>query len=254
MKKRLLLIIGTTLLCIFAIIVINFIPTCKLKTNNMTKIEGNWINVYYENEKEAAEDVFNLADKETGQIANKLGFSKKENVNIYIYDQQNTMQKKKYGLIGPMLGLDWYIGDNIGTDVILTSPANPGPAHDYHSIKNAVVHEIIHAYISVKNPNIQLWLTEGMALYLSNGEPFYKDILNSMEIPTYSDTKTRNPIRFSNCGGYTFAHTYIEYLDVTYGWDKVCELIVSEDYEGIFNKKQEDIYYEWVEYIYNYYQ
>ena len=31
---------------------------------------------------------------------------------------------KKYGFIGPLLGLDWYIGDNRGADVILTSPAN----------------------------------------------------------------------------------------------------------------------------------
>lgn len=52
-----------------------------------------------------------------------------------IYDHQSTMQKKKYGYIGPLLGLDWYIGDNIGTDVILTSPANPGKVHDYDNNK-----------------------------------------------------------------------------------------------------------------------
>lgn len=44
---------------------------------------------------------------------------------------------------------------------------------------------IIHAYISVINPKIQLWLTEGMALYLSNGDEFHKDYMNHFGIPSY---------------------------------------------------------------------
>lgn len=164
------------------------------------------------------------------------------------------MQMKKYGFIGPLLGLDWYIGDNIGTNVILTSPANHGPVHDYNYIKYAVLHEIVHAYISVENPQIELWLTEGVALYLTNGEPFYKEYLDSMSIPTYADTKTKNPIKFANCGGYKFAHTYIEYLEDTYGWDKVCELLISGNYEDTFYKTKEVVYTDWVAYIKDYYQ
>lgn len=253
MKKVFSFIIGLVVLCGLAVL-INFIPVGNFISPQMSRIEGKWINVYYESEKTAANDVFNLADEETAKIAKKLGFSEKQDVNVYIYDNQDTMQRKKYGLIGPMLKLDWYIGDNIGTDVILTSPANPGPAHDYDSVKYSVMHEIVHAYVSVKNPDIQLWLTEGTALYLTNGDPFYKNILEYRDIPTYSDTNTKNPIKFSDCGGYTFAHTYIEYLDKTYGWDKVCKLLETEDYEMVFNKTQEEIYNEWVDYISNYYQ
>ena len=65
---------------------------------------------------------------------------------------------------------------------------------------------------------------------------------------------TENPITFLNCGGYTFAHTYIEYLTNTYGWDKVAELLDSENYERIFGKSEKEIYDEWVDYISNYYQ
>lgn len=206
--KRVFIILLSVIAFCGLLFLINFIPTWNLETSNMTRIEGDWCNVYYETEKDAALDVFQLADKSTEQYARALGFTEKQDVNIYIYD----------------------------------------------NIKYAVLHEIVHAYISVENPDIHLWLTEGTALYLTNGEPFYKEYLNSMSIPTYSDTKTRNPIVFANCNGYTFAHTYIEYLDKTYGWDKVCELLVSEDYEDIFNKSQKDIYDEWVAYINNYYQ
>ncbi|MDE5803847.1 MAG: hypothetical protein K2I22_13145 [Lachnospiraceae bacterium] len=252
--KKCVFIISTGIIFLLAGIMINFIPTWNLKTADMNVLSGDWINVYYETEKDAAEDVFAYANTETASIAEKLGFSEKQNVNVYIYDYQNTMQTKKYGYIAPLLGLDWYIGDNIGTDVILTSPANPGEVHSYDNNKYAVLHEIVHAYVSVINEDVDLWLTEGMALYLSNGEPFYKEYLEYLTIPTYKDTNSNNPLTFSNSGGYTFAHTYIEYLDKTYGWNKVLKLIETENYEECFDKSKKEIYEEWVHYIENYYQ
>lgn len=244
------ILLGITIFLILALI-INFIPTFNLKTSEMEKLSGEWVNVYYESEDAAAKDVFQYADDATSSIAQKLGFTEKQDINVYIYDHQNTMQTKKYGLIAPMLNLDWYIGDNIGTNVILTSPANPGEVHDYDNNKYAVLHEIVHAYISVINKDIDLWLTEGVALYLSNGLPFYKEYIQN-GIPTYESTCSNNPLTFSDCGGYTFAHTYIEYLDTTYGWDSVLSLIETEDYERCFGKSQEEIYNEWVNYISNY--
>lgn len=235
-------------------IMINFIPAWNLKTKDMNVLSGDWINVYYETETDAAKDVFTYANAETAAIAQKLGFSEKQDVNVYIYDHQSTMQTKKYGYVAPLLGLDWYIGDNIGTDVILTSPANPGEAHDYDENKDAVLHEIVHAYVSVMNGDVDLWLTEGVALYVSNGEPFYKAYLESFTIPVYKDTTSNNPLTFSNCGGYTFAHTYIEYLDQTYGWRQVLQLVETENYEKCFHKSKKEIYEEWVHYIQNYYQ
>lgn len=234
------------------LMLVNFAPTFRLERKGMKKLEGDWINVYYETEEAAAEDVFSYADAQVEDIARRLGFTEKQDVNVYIYDQQSTMQTKKYGLIAPLLGLDWYIGDNIGTDVILTSPANPGKVHDYDNNKYAVLHEIVHAYVSVKNKDIDLWLTEGMALYLSNGEPFYWEYIDSCGIPTYEETCSSNPLTFEEAGGYTFAHTYIEYLEQTYGWDAVLRLIETEDYEKCFGRSRETIYNEWVNYIEHY--
>lgn len=237
-----------------AALIVNSIPAWNLKTGGMHEIDGKWIRVFYENEEDAANDVFQIADAKAKQLADKFDFHEKQNINIYIYDHQNVMQRKKYGLIGPLLGLDWYIGDNIGTNVLLTSPANPGKVHNYNDNKKAVLHEMVHAYVSILNPDVKLWLTEGAALYLSNGEPFYKEYLNNRNIPSYKEIQTKNPITFSNMGGYTFAHTYIEYIDVTYGWEAVLDIIKTNDYEKVFGKTQKDIYMEWVNYLNNYYQ
>lgn len=249
-KKGFLITLGV----IAAVLVINFAPTLSLKTGSMNELHGTWVSVYYENETSAAQDVFTYADEETAYIAEKLGFSDGEDVNVYVYDFQSTMQTKKYGYIAPLLGLDWYIGDNIGTDVILTSPANPGKVHDYENVKCAVLHEIVHAYVNVMNKDVDMWLTEGCALFLSNGEPFYKEYIQYTNIPTYRDTCSNNPLTFSKCGGYEYAHTYIEYLEKIYGWNSVIELIKTENYEECFGKSRKAIYDEWVGYITDYYQ
>lgn len=249
-KKKL----GILLIIVIVLVFLNFVPTFNLKISGMNKLTGNEIDLYYQKEEEAALDVLELADNEAANLSKQLGLNQKQDVSIYVYDQQTTMQQKKYGLIGPLLGLDWYIGDNKGTNVLLTSPANPGKSHDYDSVKFAVLHELVHAYVSIINPNVSLWLNEGLALYLSNGEPFYKDNLEWMAIPTYSQTRTQNPITFSNSGGYQFAHTYIEYLEINYGWDTVIELLKSGDYQGCFNQSEQEIYDEWVYFLKDYYQ
>lgn len=254
MKKKRFRCVFVFLSVLAIILIVNFIPTLSLKTSGMTKQEGEWIDVYYEAEAEAAKDVFEYAEWKTATIAERLGFSEKPDVNVYIYDSQRTMQTKKYGFIAPLLGLDWYIGDNIGTDVILTSPANPGEVHTYDNNKYAVLHEIVHAYVSVLNEDIDLWLTEGCALYLSNGELFYRAYIEQMGIPTYSETCSNSPLTFADCGGYTYAHTYIEYIEVKYGWDAVLKIIETENYEEVFGKSRKDMYDEWIAYIKEYYQ
>jgi len=246
-KTRALKVVNIIVASLLILTILNLIPIWKLSTKGMQEFEGNYINVYYEKEVVAAKDVFNLADAEAVAIALKLGFTEKQDISIYIYDLQSTMQTKKYGYIGLLLNLDWYIGDNIGTNVILTSPANPGKVHTYSSNKYEVLHEMVHAYISILNPKIKLWLAEGTALYLTNGEQFNSAPL--ADIPSYSDIQTQNPIKFSNMGGYSFANTYIEYIDHTYGWDKVLDLIKTEDYDGVFGKSGQEIYSEWVNYL-----
>lgn len=253
-RNRIGIILGLIVSLLSLIILINFIPTFTRETSGMTKLPANGFNLYYETEADAAYDLFALANIEFSRIANDLGVVPDGDINIYVYDKQNTMQQRKYGYITPLLGLDWYIGDNIGTDVILTSPANPGESHDYDSVKFALPHELVHAYLSSMNFEISLWLNEGIALYLTNGEPFYKEYLDYMPIPTYAQTRANNPIQFSNIGGYDFAATYVEYIVETYGWDALSGLIVNENYEANLGKSQREIYDEWVNFIENYYQ
>ncbi|NLO09360.1 MAG: hypothetical protein GX129_05760 [Clostridiales bacterium] len=238
------------ILAFVLIALINFIPTIRLANSTMSVFVGDWVNVYYETEKEAARDAFELAEERARELAELLGLTEKENIRIYIYDKQRTMQTKKYGYIVPFLGLDWHIGDNISTDVILTSPANPGKAHDYNSVKNAVLHEIVHAYNHVLNEDMTYWVDNGLAGYLSGQNP--GDIKRYGTIPTLEQTRIKGltaPIKFADFNGYQYSYSYIEYLDNTYSWDSIKAFAQAGDYEAAFGASEEDIYNGWLRYI-----
>lgn len=247
-KEKVLFIILAVVLFLIIAAAASFIPTLWLKESGMKELRGEWVTLYYGAEKSAAEDVYNTAEQRAKQLAEKLGFSQKQDINIYVYDSQFTFQTKKYGLIGAMLGLDWYIGDNRGTNVLLTSPANPGKAHSYDDCKNAVLHEMVHAYNYVINRDMPLWLNEGVALYLSNGNP-PEDLYNTSNVPSFEDIQTKDPIKFSNMGGYDFACTYVEYLEKTYGWDKVLKHMQTLDTMQAYGTSELDIYNGWLKFL-----
>lgn len=251
MIRRFFIIMGSIIGVLLILIFVNFIPAFNLSNSKMSVFVGDWVNVYYEEEKDAARDTFELADEKAKELAELLGISEKQDISIYIYDKQTTMQRKKYGFIIPFLGLDWHIGDNIGTDVILTSPANPGKIHDYDSIKNAVLHEIVHAYNHLLNEDMTYWVDNGLAGYLSDQYPG-DDIMRYGTIPSLEQTQVKGliaPITFANFGGYQYSYTYMEYLDYTYSWDSIRQFAKTSNYETSFGVSEQEIYDGWIEYI-----
>ncbi|TAH64507.1 MAG: hypothetical protein EWM47_12460 [Anaerolineaceae bacterium] len=249
-RRRVFIILAGIIGVLILLVIINFTPKLSLANAKMSVFVGDWVNVYYEKEKEAARDTFELADERAKELAELLGLSEKQDIRIYIYDNQKTMQSKKYGFIALALGLDWYIGDNIGTDVLLTSPANPGKVHDYENNKNAVLHEIVHAYNHILNDNMTYWVDNGLAGYLSGQNP--GDIRGYGTIPTLEQTQIKGltaPVKFTNFNGYAYSYTYIEYLNDTYSWDSIREFAKTGDYKAAFGADEQDIYDAWVEYL-----
>lgn len=248
LPRRMLFFAGIVITLLLLLTLVNFIPAFHLETSGMHKIEGNWLDVCYEDEEAAALDTFTLADSRAGELASLLGITQKQHIVVYIYDDQSVMQRKKYGLIASLLGLDWYIGDNIGTNIILTSPANPGKVHDYDNNKYAVLHELVHAYNSVLNDRMTYWVDNGLAGYLSEQKPGYP-VCEAYPIPTLEQTRVDgllSPITFSDFGGYPYSYIYIEYLVYTYSWGQVSAYAKSGDYMQEFGCNEQEIYDGWV--------
>lgn len=240
-----LLVLGVAILAAFATLV----PTLSPETPGMKSIGGAYVTVYYEREEAAAQDVFTLMNAQSEHIAEMLGFDSPQDIKVYVYDDQSTFQTKKYGLVALLLNMDWYIGDNRGTNVLLTSPANPGSAHTYDSVKNSGPHEMVHAYNSLLNKDMSLWVNEGLALYLANGDPRDDLYSTSYFVPSIEQTYTLNPVEFNEVGGYDFAYTYIEYLDETFGWEHVVSFARTNDYLDAFGEDEASLHDGWVDFL-----
>lgn len=249
MRLTRIVLIGLSLVLLLGLM--NFWPTFFWETSDMHRIEGETTTVFYQQEEAAARQVFQTAESRAPEINQLLDTDNTLPIEIYIYDRQTDMQTKKYGRIGPLLGLDWYIGDNVKDRVLLTSPADTSSAHESATIVNAVLHELVHAYNHRINPKMSYWLDNGLAGYLSDQVPG-EDLLRRIPIPSLEETKVSGPLaplRFADMGGYEYSYTYIEFLDHHYDWSMVVELAKTGDFVWCFGVDEAQVYQEWVRYL-----
>lgn len=245
MKKKIKILL-IVFVSIAAIILLNFIPTLYLKSKGMKEIQKEHFVIYYEKQDEnAALDISSRLQKGYDMISKSIDISPDYKTQVYIYPNLSELHMKKYGLLGRIVGPEWYIGDNIKNKVIIVSPNSPGREHNYDDTADAALHEYVHTLMWSINPKLSKFLNEGMAGYVSgNAKPDFK--FNT--IPSYEDTKITNPITFGNKGMYPISYTYIEFLDKKYGMQEVMQLIKSQDYDKTFGKSESEIYKDWIQF------
>lgn len=163
---------------------------------------------------------------------------------VYIYPDHGVFKTRKYGIVGKLLSLDWYIGDNIGANVLLLSPDHLTKAHSRRSILGAVGHEFIHTVMYRLYPHCPLWLNEGVALYLTNGS-HGAGIHQSMEFPPEHILVSNNPLYFANHNGYSFADSFIAYILDMYGKDALLKLFERGDYIAALGADRGTVYRGW---------
>ncbi len=249
MKKRTRNILMLLVIVAAALLLIQFIPKLSLNASNMQTYEGESLSIHYAPVDEA--EIKKMATYMEGEIKRINAFYNfSGDGNLYIYPDQNTFHRKKYGtfieLVKLFTDLDWYIGDNIGETVIAVSPNTELTYHDKNSVYGMLPHEYVHTVNYRLNPEMPLWINEGMALYLANGKPLKS--IQGMRIPTYEEIQTSNPITFADFNGYQLAHIYIEKMIERFGKEKAMSVILGEKtFEIAFGISDKAFYDYWVE-------
>lgn len=248
--KRWLKILGGILLALVIIVVINFIPALNKQDSGMSVMDNEYFTFYYFPDDEGAQDVYDLALSEAPRLIEDLRLEDIDKIEIYIYEDQDLMQRKYVGYAAYLMDLPWFIGGANQNQLVMVSPATPNEIHDYDTILQTILHEIGHTYNYQLNPNLDLWLDEAMAMVLA-GQGANSTPTNAIgvPIPTYQQSKTQNPLTFQEIEGYLFARLYANYLIDEYGYDAWLQLLKSGDYDATYNKDQEAIYDEWVDYM-----
>lgn len=246
--KKWLKRLGAVLLVILIILVINFIPVFNKQESGMVSRDNEYFTFYYFEDDEGAEDVYNLGLTEAPRIIENLRLDDAEKFEIYIYDDQETLQRKSIGFVSYLTDLPWFIGGFGNNQVVMVSPAAPNELHDYDALMQTILHEIGHAYNYQLNPQMDLWIDEGMAMvHAGQGEGSSPADGIGMTIPTFQETQTENSYTFSQINGYFYARLYADYLIEVYGYDAWLQLLKTNDYDSVYGKDQEDIYNEWLD-------
>jgi hypothetical protein len=224
---------------------LNFSPMISLKTPGMQEYQAYGLTVWAEpkDEAEAGRIAKPIADSRD-RITGALGNSDDAGIEIIIYPHAGALKRKTIGFAGFLLP-DWYIGKNSRDKVLITSPARPGPSHSRESVEQAAVHEYVHVLTDRQNKGMEYWLKEGFALYLAGQEPTAEMVRAARDISWEEFTRT-NAIQFARVGGYALAYTLVEFMEETWGWERVLGFLEpGTGYEEVTGMSKRELFEAW---------
>jgi hypothetical protein len=250
-KLRKVLVIAA---CIIALVIVQTLPVFFPKPLWSKTITDKNLNLYYQaGDEKGANEVFELLKNKSEEIRTKMNFESDNPTDVYLYKSQKQLAIREAGFITLTFAPAWHIGDSHNGNIMMISPYTPTKSsHTHDTILNATLHELVHSINYKINPKLSYFWDNGLATYLSQQIPDEKEFMQ-MTAPTLKDMHTENGLKFGEMGGYSFSYKYIEYLDKTYGWDKVVAFAAGKgSYEEVFEKSEEDIYKDWCQYIHKY--
>lgn len=249
-KKRNYKKIVIVISIVFVLLIVQTLPVFFLKPWGSVTLEDNFINLTYQpGDEKGAMEVFELLKEKSASIYSKMDYSRKDPIDVYIYNSQTSLAIREAGLLTLTFAPSWYIGDSHNGNIMMVSPYTAVQSHTHDSILTATLHELVHSITFRINPELSYFWDNGLATYLAEQVPMTGDYdLNN--IPSMEDMLTEDGLKFGNMGGYAYSYFYIEYLDKTYGWDQVVAYAKGDgDYESVFNKTEAEIYADWCEHL-----
>lgn len=235
-----------TVLCIVVLVIVQTLPVFYIKPFGGKVIIDNDINLYYQpGDEKGAYEIYEILKEKSDEIYAKMNFRKDTPTNVYLYKSQKSLAIREAGFITLAFAPSWYIGDSHNGNIMMVSPYTPVKGHTHDTIVNATLHELVHSIVYHINPDLSYFWDNGLATYLAGQIPEKAEI-TSRPIPSLEDMHTENGLIFGEMGGYAFSYNYIEYMDKTYGWEKVVAYASGKGtYEEIFNKSEEAVYKDW---------
>jgi hypothetical protein len=188
-------------------------------------------------------DIENILEKARPGIRDFFAADPKEKTVIVVYPSIEDFQRAYLGYFLSLAYGDWAAGAMYEGQVLVASPENPGSEKSYGDILQILVHEYVHTWIFQINEMPNIWLDEGLAVYLAG----QKSTLPP-ELPGFDALQKDDLGTFMDNDGYAIAYSYMAYLDAAYGNEKIFELIRTNDYETTFGKSAFEVYSDWVRY------
>lgn len=237
---------------IILLLILQTLPVFFPRPLGSKALEDERIILYYlPGDEKGANEVFELLNAKSDEIYKKMNFQSPGQIQVNLYPTQWQLAIREAGFATLIIAPPWHIGDSHNGNIMMVSPYTPVSVHTHDSILMATLHELVHSIVFHVNPNLSYFWDNGLATYLSGQTP-EDGMLGAMPVPSIEQMHTDNGLVFGNMGGYAFSYDYIEFLDQTYGWDKVVAYASGNGgHEDVFGYSESEIYQQWSESLAN---
>lgn len=242
MKRIFIKILKIVAAIILALGLIGFILLRQDRsTDGFEQFETEHFSIYYKQLKPSTLDDMEIALESNYQKSSDFFKVYTAKTKIVIYDNVDEFQRKAYGLAISWYLKDWAVGGAAEDSIYMTSPEAPDASHTYESMLEILTHEFVHTQAWQVNPDIDIWLNEGLAVYFAA----QKRVINR-DFPSYETMQEQDGNAFGEAGGYLFGYYYVEYLFENFQREQVFELVKTGDFEASLGKSKRQIYDEWI--------
>jgi hypothetical protein len=201
------------------------------------------------------DSLVNTLEKNYLVITDHLQTIFNERINVYIYPDLKSFHSAINFPDAP----DWVVGAASKNELKMVSPLNPGSAHNYESLMQAIVHEFAHAVIlNLRDQGLvglPKWLNEGYAFYEAhqlkdNIRTVIKTKLADKPAPSWNQLNQAGTVEFGNMDGYELSSTIIEFIVKSYGYNGLRKIIISPDkIEEICGTSLDNLQKMWLKYL-----
>jgi hypothetical protein len=207
-------------------------------------------------DRKALDDIAKTLEDNYGRITEHLRTQFTKRIKVYIYPDIKTFHDAIHMPNAP----DWVVGAGGINELKMVSPLNPGSAHTYASLMQAIVHELTHAAVLNARgerglAGLPKWLNEGYAFYEAHQmnddmRRTLKSHLSEKLPPTWGQLDTASIVEFGNIDGYALSTIIIEFLINKYGFEKLLRLIMApENMDAIYGISKGDLEKQWIQYL-----
>ena len=201
--------------------------------------------IYYEElNQQTLKDIEKKLETSYPDIQDFFGLSGNYKGRVVVYKTIERFQRAYLGIILSMFYGDWANGAAYDDIVLVTSPENSGSQNTYDDTLEVILHEYVHTVVYQQNEMANIWLDEGLATYLAGQESKLPP-----KVPEFKAMQAEDFNSFLENDGYAFSYKYVEFLEKTYGSEKIVQLIKTNDYEEALGKTALEIYNEWLLYM-----
>lgn len=200
-----------------------------------------------EGDQRAVQDVAEALQEQALQINRALADDHRDPITVEIFPDQGSLDH--YGMNPEMQGYYAYSGDR---HIQMVSPRNPTAQleGDYSQRVSIAVHEYVHLVNNAINPNMPVWLNEGVAVYMGPHDLYTYVCQNTFpfeQIPSFREMEKSYE---SVSAADLFAYALVDFVAHAYGQEKLNLLIRDPDkFEDILGDPRSTFEQKWREHM-----